>query len=110
MKFTELGPYFKAYREALGISAKAVATKVHVNHETITMLENGESNMKCLGMLDDMMKFYHMEVIPIGDPEHHPSVRVDLSQISPAHRKVVKQIIEDENARKLALNTLEKKK
>ena len=56
------------------------------------------------------MKFYHMEVIPIGDHEHQPSLRVDLSQISPAHRKVVKKIIEDENARKLALNTLEKKK
>lgn len=110
MKFTELGPYFKAYREALGISANAVATNVHVNHETITMLENGETNMKFLGMLDDMMKFYHMEVIPIGDHEHQPSLRVDLSQISPAHRKVVKKIIEDENARQLALNTLEKKK
>ncbi len=74
------------------------------------MLENGETNMKFLGMLDDMMKFYHMEVIPIGDHEHQPSLHVDLSQISPAHRKVVKKIIEDENARQLALNTLEKKK
>jgi hypothetical protein len=37
-------------------------------------------------------------------------LHVDLSQISPAHRKVVKKIIEDENARQLALNTLEKKK
>ncbi len=110
MKFTELGPYLKAYREALGISPNAVANTVHVNHETITMLEKCESNMKFLGMLDDIMKFYHIEMIPIGDTEHKPSLHVDLSDISPAHRKVVKKIIEDENARKLALNTLEKKK
>lgn len=109
MKFSELGPYFKEYREMTGLTPNAVSKMVHVDNETITKLENCDSNMKLFRMLDDLMKVYHMEIIPISQSDKKAELTVNLDNLSPAHRRIFAKMIEDEQARLDALDALNDK-
>lgn len=94
--FRTIGPFMRKKRKESGYTIKQIAAKTGMNADTISDLENQKTNMKILGLLDQMVKLYHIDEIPSDDEEYDLFSKAVLSRLSPGVREKIVKIIEED--------------
>lgn len=93
--FRNIGPVMRQARKQNKLTIKQVARMTGTNADTISDLENQQTNMKMLGLLDDLVKLYHIDYIPEQPDEDFVSV-MGHKKLSPAARKKISKIISED--------------
>lgn len=94
--FKEIGPIMQKARKQNKMTIKQVSEKTGINTDTISDLENGKTNMKIFGLLDDLVKIYHIQFIPEKIEEKFISEIAEDKELSEkAKKKIHKIVVED---------------